>query len=274
MIKSIYKNKLKNIIFYLIMIIVIILIWQFIASYSQINQEYDIQLMPTLPEIIRGIKEFSIFNNDLNITNQWIGGIQVLLVNSVATITRALGGIVIGVFLGVFLGLLFSFVPFLRYLFFPTLQIIRVIPILTLVPLFLLWFGDQEYGVWIYVSFAVFILIIVNTLEAVRNVPKKYTQYAFTLGANRFQLFRTVIFPAIIPRLIGPIRVALGASWAIVLAAEYLAVQTGLGYLMILSERFFKINRMIVVTILFVLFSLILNNIFVRISRRITHWVN
>ena len=107
-----------------------------------------------------------------------------------------------------------------------------------------------------------------------RNVPKKYTQYAFTLGANRFQLFRTIIFHEIIPRLIGPIRVSLGASWAIVLAAEYLAVTTGLGYLMILSERFFKINRMIVIAILFVLFSMILNKIFLRIARRITHWMN
>ncbi len=271
---SIYKNKLKNIISSLIIIIALILVWQFIANYSQKTQEYGVTLIPTLPEIIIGIKEFAIFNNNSTISNQWIGGIQVLLINSLATVSRAVGGVVIGVVLGVFLGLLFSFLQFLRYLFLPTIQIIRAIPILTLIPLFLLWFGDQEYGVWIYVSFAVFVLIITNTLEAVRNVPKKYTQYAFTLGVNRFQLFRTIIFPAIIPRLIGPIRVSLGASWAIVLAAEYLAVTKGLGYLMILSERFFKMNRMVVIVILFVLFSMILNKIFVRIARRITHWVN
>lgn len=271
---SIYKNKLKNTISSLIIVIALILVWQFIANYSQKTQEYGVTLIPTLPEIIIGIKEFAIFNNNSTISNQWIGGIQVLLINSLATVSRAVGGVVIGVVLGVFLGLLFSFLQFLRYLFLPTIQIIRAIPILTLIPLFLLWFGDQEYGVWIYVSFAVFVLIITNTLEAVRNVPKKYTQYAFTLGVNRFQLFRTIIFPAIIPRLIGPIRVSLGASWAIVLAAEYLAVTKGLGYLMILSERFFKMNRMVVIVILFVLFSMILNKIFVRIARRITHWVN
>jgi ABC-type nitrate/sulfonate/bicarbonate transport system permease component len=267
-----FNNKLKNIMTDLMVIITIILLWQFIAIYSQETQEYDVTLIPTLQEIIKGVKEFSIFNDNSTFSNQWFEGLQVLLTHSLATISRALGGIVIGVVLGVLLGLFISFLQFLRFLFLPTIQIIRAIPILTLIPLFLLWFGDQEYGVWIYVSFAVFVLIIINTLEAVRNVPKKYSQYAFTIGANRFQLFHTVIFPAIIPRLIGPIRVSLGASWAIVLAAEYLAVTRGLGYLMILSERFFKINRMVVIAILFVSFSMILNKVFVRIARSITHW--
>ena len=57
-----FNNKLKNIMTYLMVIITIILVWQFIAIYSQETQEYNVTLIPTLPEIIKGIKEFSIFN--------------------------------------------------------------------------------------------------------------------------------------------------------------------------------------------------------------------
>ncbi len=102
----------------------------------------------------------------------------------------------------------------------------------------------------------------------------RFVEYmARTLGATRFQVYRTIIMPAIIPGLIGAVRVALGSSWAIVLAAEYLSVQSGLGRLMILSEMFFFTGRMVVVVILFIIYSVILNLAFLLIARRVTRWM-
>jgi ABC-type nitrate/sulfonate/bicarbonate transport system permease component len=93
------------------------------------------------------------------------------------------------------------------------------------------------------------------------------------MGANRFQVYRTVVMPAIVPSLAGGIRVILGISWAIALAGELLATDSGLGWLMILSERNFKLGRIIVIAALFVIFSLIVNFMFVRISDYLARWL-
>jgi ABC-type nitrate/sulfonate/bicarbonate transport system permease component len=107
----------------------------------------------------------------------------------------------------------------------------------------------------------------------VRNVPPIYDQLALTLGASRWQIFRTVTLPAIVPELVGGIRVVLGLSWAITLAAEYLVVESGLGRIMLLSERFIFMGRMIVVVFLFMLYSMVLNALVLRLTRYLTRWM-
>jgi ABC-type nitrate/sulfonate/bicarbonate transport system permease component len=137
----------------------------------------------------------------------------------------------------------------------------------------MLWFGGREIGTFLFVLLAIFIILVINTLVAIRNVPPIYEQMARTLGASPIQVYLTILVPAIVPGLIGAGRVALGSSWAIVLAAEYLAIQSGLGRLMILSEMFFYTGRMVVIVILFVIYSVILNLAFLAVARRLTRWV-
>jgi ABC-type nitrate/sulfonate/bicarbonate transport system permease component len=145
-------------------------------------------------------------------------------------------------------------------------------PSLALLPLFMLWFGGREIRTFGFVTLAIFIILVINTVVAIRNVPPIYAQMARTLGATRLQVDLTIIIPAIVPGLIGAVRV-LGSSWAIVLAAEYLAVLSGLGRPMILSEMFFYTGRMVVIVILFVVYSRILNLAFLAVARRLTRWV-
>jgi ABC-type nitrate/sulfonate/bicarbonate transport system permease component len=116
-------------------------------------------------------------------------------------------------------------------------------------------------------------MVVINTIEAIRNVPPVYFQYARTLGASRLQAYRTVILPAMLPELIGGIRVVLGLSWAIVLAAEYLASQSGLGRILIMAEKWLYTGRMIVIIFLIIAYSLLLNWLFLKVAKHITRWM-
>ena len=199
--------------------------------------------------------------------------VQVLAQNAIVTLRRLLIGLVAGIGFGVGIGLLVGISRWARDIVLPPVLLLRTIPILALIPLFMFWFGAREIGILIFVSFAVFSMMIVNTLEAIRNVSPIYQDYARCLGATPRQIYRTVIIPAILPSLNGGIRVILSLSFAIVLAGELLATDSGLGWLMILSERFFMIGRMIVIVVIFVVFSLILNGLYLAASRYINRWV-
>ena len=199
--------------------------------------------------------------------------LMVLFENALVTVRRLVIGLVAGIGLGIGVGLLVGMSRWARDVVLPPVLLLRTIPILALIPLFMFWFGAREIGILIFVSFAVFSMMIVNTLEAIRNVPPIYQDYARCMGATRRQIYRTVIVPAILPSLNGGIRVILGLSFAIVLAGELLATDSGLGWLMILSERFFMIGRIVVIVVIFVILSLILNGLYLAASRYVNRWV-
>lgn len=196
----------------------------------------------------------------------------VLIKNSLVTVRRVVIGVALGIGLGVVVGLLVGWSRWAREVVLPPILLLRTIPILALIPLFMFWFGAREIGILIYITFAVFAMMIINTLEAIRNVSPLYQEYARCMGASRFRVYRTVVMPAIVPALAGGIRVILGISWAIALAGELLATDRGLGWLMILSERQLKTGSMAVVVALFVAFSLIVNALFLRVSNYLSRW--
>jgi ABC-type nitrate/sulfonate/bicarbonate transport system permease component len=192
--------------------------------------------------------------------------------HSMITIGRLLAGVTIGIALGIGVGLLLGWSKYFRWLFELPILILRAIPALALIPLFLIWFGGKEYGNIFYIAFIVFSMIVMNTIVAISNVDAIHMKFASTQGANRGKVFRSVVLPAIIPELTGGIRVVIGVSWAITLAAEYLAAFSGLGRIMILSEKFAFTGRMIVIILLFMVYSLVLNWLVLKLINYITRW--
>ena len=198
----------------------------------------------------------------------------VLIDSSLVTIVRLFLGVGLGILFGVGTGLLLGISPLIREISLPPILLLRTIPIMALIPLFLFWFGTREIGIIIFVIFAVFSIMIVSTLEAIRNVPKILLNHAHCLGATKMQAYKTVVIPYILPALNGSIRVILGISFALVLAGELLATDKGLGWLMILSERYLQTGRMLVIVIIFIIYAIILNITFIKFSNKINHWKN
>lgn len=257
----------------------LILAWEVAAFYLRTKNPQAATVFPSLGQVFgQALPDLAAFGQQIRPgyagkVSSYSGAVRVLAGESVSTLWRVVGGTICGVVLGVATGLIMGWNPAVRRFLAPSIEFIRMIPSLALLPLFMLWFGGREIGTFLFVMLAIFIILVINTMVAIRNVAPIYAQMARTLGATRLQVYRTIIMPAIVPGLIGAVRVALGSSWAIVLAAEYLAVLSGLGRLMILSEMFFYTGRMVVIVILFIVYSVVLNLAFLAVARRLTRWM-
>lgn len=254
-------------------------IWEVTSKILEKRLEFGSTILPSIENVVKSIVGFSSFwgggfmgSPEMNTTNIR-NAILVILKQSAITSLRVFIGCAVGILIGIFFGILVSWNLRINRIVLMPIEIIRQIPLLILIPLFLLWFGGAEYGIYIYIIFCIFVVIFVNTTNAINNVPIAQKQFARTLGANKTQLYRTIIIPAIFPEISGGIRVCLGFSWAAALGAEYIGAQGGLGRMLILSESFTYTDRMIFIVILFIVYSLILNAIFKKFFDRITRWM-
>jgi sulfonate transport system permease protein len=229
-------------------------------------------MWPSPYDVIAAIPRLSVFAGPG--TEQTYGNaLWVIATNTWDSAATLVGGLAIGGLLGVGLGLALGWSGKLRMIFEAPLLVVRVIPLLALLPLFLSWFGGTKAGSIAFVAFAVFSMLFVNTLEAIRNVSPLVQTYARTLGASMFRVYRTVVVPAIVPELIGGLRVVIGLAWAILLAAEFLASQSGIGHILILAQQYFDVSRMVLIVILIMLYSFALDRIVVLVGRRFSRWV-
>jgi NitT/TauT family transport system permease protein len=115
----------------------------------------------------------------------------------------------------------------------PILQLMRPISALAWIPIAILWFGVGDVSAIFLIFLASFLPLTVAAMHAVHNVDEVHVRAASNFGLSRVQLLRTVIVPAILPQLLTGMRISLGIAWLVVVAAEMIAVNSGLGFLII-----------------------------------------
>jgi NitT/TauT family transport system permease protein len=156
-----------------------------------------------------------------------------LLKYIVASLFRVSWGFGAAVLVGVPLGLILGwFRPAFQALN-PMIQILRPISPIAWIPVAILWFGVDDTAPVFLIFLASVFPITVSAMAAVQNMQSVYIRAAQNFGLTGFSLFRRVIFPAALPQIITGIRIALGIAWLVVVAAEMIAVNSGLGYLII-----------------------------------------
>jgi NitT/TauT family transport system permease protein len=133
--------------------------------------------------------------------------------------------------LGVAMG---SFEP-VRWFFEPVMAPLRFMPISAFIPLLILWFGIQEGQKIAFLFLGVFVYLLPVVVNAIRAVPQEYVDTAYTLGANRWQVIRTVLLPAALPEIVDSFRVMNAIAWTYVILAEAVNPGTSLGYLIQLA---------------------------------------
>ena len=153
------------------------------------------------------------------------------------SLLRVGAGYLLGIVLGVPLGIALGWYSVLGEAFNPVIQMMRPISPLAWMPLAIIWFGVSELAPIFLIFLASFFTILVATTNGVRNVPPMFLQAGRNFGLTPAALFRRVIFPAILPRVLTGLRIALGIAWLVVVAAEMIAVSSGLGYLIIDSRN-------------------------------------
>ena len=166
---------------------------------------------------------------------------------------RALSGLAIGGGLGLALGLLTGSVKLFETLLDSTIQMVRNIPALALIPLVILWFGIDETAKLFLISVSVFFPIYLNTFHGIRNVDPQLIEMGRTYGLSRWQLYREVILPGALSSILVGLRFSLGLMWVILIVAETISAQAGIGYLTMNAREFLQTDIVLVGILLYAL---------------------
>jgi ABC-type nitrate/sulfonate/bicarbonate transport system permease component len=188
------------------------------------------------------------------------------------TMLRMLVGWSVGVFLGVSFGLWMYFSKSAYHFFDPLIETIRPVPPIAMVPFFILWFGLAEQGKFLLVALGVFTVVVVTTLETARSLPRIYSRAARSLGASTWQLLRYIVLPGIVPGLVGVLRVTTALAFTLVVAAEFMGAQAGLGFRISQARRLFSTDVVLLGVILFGVMSSAVDYIARRAFAYLTRW--
>jgi len=151
----------------------------------------------------------------------------------VASLFRVSTGYVLAVLVGVPLGLLLGWFGRAFHALNPMIQVLRPISPIAWIPLAILWFGVSDMAPVFLIFLASLFPITTSAIAAVQNIQLAYIRAARNFGVRGYKLFEKVIFPAALPQILTGLRLALGVAWLVVVAAEMIAVNSGLGYLII-----------------------------------------
>ncbi|HYQ91706.1 MAG TPA: ABC transporter permease subunit, partial [Candidatus Competibacteraceae bacterium] len=166
---------------------------------------------------------------------------------------RALCGFILGGGLGLLFGLLNGSLKPAETLFDSTLQMIRNIPPLALIPLVILWFGIEETAKLFLVSLGVFFPIYINTFHGIRAVDPGLIEMGRSYGLSGWSLYREVILPGALPSILVGVRFSLGFMWVILIVAETISAQAGIGYMTMSAREFLQTDVVLLGILLYAL---------------------
>ncbi|GAL99296.1 aliphatic sulfonates transporter permease [Acetobacter tropicalis NRIC 0312] len=137
------------------------------------------------------------------------------------------------------------------------LQILRTLPALALAPLFILWFGIGEEPKILLVTLGALFPIYLNLHKGIRSIDPKFLEMSRTLGLSRSQIIREVVLPGALPDLLLGVRYALGVAWLMLVVAEQVNAESGIGHMMMDAEDFLRTDIILVGLIVYGLLGLI-----------------
>ncbi|NTV11635.1 MAG: aliphatic sulfonate ABC transporter permease SsuC [Zoogloea sp.] len=166
---------------------------------------------------------------------------------------RAFAGFAVGGGLGLLLGLLTGSQRVAETLLDSSIQMVRNIPPLALIPMVILWFGIDESAKLFLVSLGVFFPLYVNTFHGIRSVDRGLVEMGRTYGLSGWRLYRDVILPGALPSILVGVRFSLGLMWVVLIVAETVSAQAGIGYMTMNAREFLQTDVVLVGILLYAL---------------------
>jgi NitT/TauT family transport system permease protein len=154
-----------------------------------------------------------------------------------ASLMRVATGFLLAVSIAVPLGLWMGWVKGAFSTLNPLFQMLRPISPIAWIPIAILWFGVGNWSPIFLIFISSVFPMVVQTTAGVHTIERRYLRAAENFGVSRYTLFRRVIIPAVLPQIIVGMRIGLGVAWLVVVAAEMIALRSGLGYLIIDSRN-------------------------------------
>lgn len=234
--------------------VVVLAVWS-LLSFTGIVTE---QFLPTpVMTIQEGIELFTEegFISDVGITT-W----------------RVLEGFIISAVIAVPLGMLIGTYAPLESFIEPLVSFVRYLPVTAFIPLFILWIGigeSEKIAVIIFGSFPQLLLMVAGD---VRNVSHELIEVSYTLGTGKGSVLWKIIRPAATPHIVNSLRMVLGWAWTYVTVAEMIGASSGIGYMIIQSQRMLNVGRIFVGILTIGVIGLIFDCIFKWISKKAFPW--
>jgi ABC-type nitrate/sulfonate/bicarbonate transport system permease component len=162
-----------------------------------------------------------------------------------ATLERVVIGFTTGAALAVALGLPAGYFRTVRNVVEPVVEMLRPIPPLAMLPLFIVWVGIGETSKIGFITYATFFPTFLTTTHAVRHIDPLLIRAAQSLGARRWTLFVRVILPAVLPEMLTGIRLGVALSFFVIVISEFIGAEEGLGFLINDGRSFFLVPQML-----------------------------
>jgi sulfonate transport system permease protein len=181
---------------------------------------------------------------------------------------RVVEGLLLGGFIGIALGTAVGLSRWFEAAVDPPMQMIRALPHLGLIPLFILWFGIGELPKVLLVALGVSFPLYLNTFSAIRQVDPKLFETAHVLGFSFWQRFRTIIVPSSAPQVLVGVRQSLAIAWLTLIVAEQINADKGIGFLINNARDFLRIDIIIFGLIVYALLGIGTDAIVRELERR------
>ena len=210
-------NRLREILPALAIIILLLAVW-----WASVVWTYSV-IFPTPWAVVRGTVEL------IEDGTLWM--------HIGSSLYRVGAGFLLAVAVAVPLGLWMGWVKGAYITLNPLFQILRPISPIAWIPIAILWFGVGNASPVFLIFMSSVFPMIVQTITGVHTIEKRYLRAAENFGVSRYRLFRQVVLPAVLPQIVVGMRIGLGVSWLVVVAAEMIALRSGLGYLIMDSRN-------------------------------------
>jgi len=190
--------------------------------------------------------------------------------NFLSSLVRVLIGFCAGSIAGIAVGMVMGWMENINKALHPIISLFYPIPALGWLPLLMLWIGINEMLPIAIIFICSFFPVLYNTVTGIRNVDKDYIQVARTLGASDAKILATVVMPLALPNIFTGLRLEAGMAWRVIIAAEMVAIPTGIGALLMKAESLIRIDIIIVCLIVLAVMCLTFEKFFQYMEARLT----
>lgn len=241
-----------------VLFVLLLITWEFVARMGIVSP----QLLPSISDIGSAFAEL------------WRDGYRdsTLFEHIGMSLYRVLSAFFLASIAGILLGILSGINPYIQSILTPIVDFLRPLPPLGYYFLLILWFGIDEESKIILLFFAAFSPIFIASYRGISRVKQDFIYSALSMGANKRQLFFSVLLPASLSDIFTGLRIAIGSCYATLVAAEMVAAQSGLGWLVLDASKFMQTDILFVGVILIGFLGISLDRILIYVKDKIIHW--
>ncbi|OIP72839.1 MAG: ABC transporter permease [Candidatus Infernicultor aquiphilus] len=248
------RYKILKLKWEIIPIIIFLGIWEIIARLNLISGHFFFPPFSTI------------------VTEFWYLTVNgVLGPNFLSSLIRVLVGFSTGSIAGLLMGIIMGWSEVTNKALSPIISLIYPIPALGWLPLLMLWFGIGEILPITIIFICSFFPILYNTVTGINNVNKNYIFAARILGASDLKILVTIVVPLALPNIFTGLRLESGMAWRVIIAAEMVAIPTGIGALLMKAESLIRIDIIIVCLIILGVMCLSFEIFFTFLEKKLTN---